>query len=60
MTGEELYERIYDARVDGKIGTTGVPWNEVSASEKQAWSRIARDDVPGEAETGPNPEGSPS
>jgi hypothetical protein len=41
MTGEELYERVYDARVNGSIGTTGVPWSEVPVSEKQEWEGIA-------------------
>lgn len=41
MTGEALYDRIYGALEDGKIGTVTVPWHEVPGSEKLEWDRIA-------------------
>lgn len=41
MTGEELYDRIYDALEDGKIGTVTIPWRDVPAGEQREWARIA-------------------
>ena len=43
MTGEELYDCIYDALEDGKIGTVTIPWRDVPSAERQVWSRIAGD-----------------
>lgn len=41
MTGEQLYERLYDAYVNGTIGTPTVPWSELSEIERPEWDRIA-------------------
>jgi len=43
VTGEELYDCIYDALEDGKIGTVTIPWRDVPSAERQVWSRIAGD-----------------
>lgn len=43
MSGEKLYDLIYDALEDGTIGTATVPWREVPDSEKREWTRIAQE-----------------
>jgi hypothetical protein len=42
MMGEQLYDSLYDALEDGKIGMNTIPWRDVPDSEKQEWDRIAR------------------
>lgn len=44
VTGEELYNRLHDAYVNGAIGTTTVPWDAISEVERPEWDRIAREE----------------
>lgn len=44
MTGQQLYERLYDAYVNGTIGAPTIPWTELSDLERAEWDRITRED----------------
>lgn len=44
MTGQHLYERLYDAYVNGTIGAPTIPWNELSDTEHTEWDRITREE----------------
>jgi hypothetical protein len=37
MTGEELYNKLHDAYVNGAIGTPVIPWDEISEIERPEW-----------------------
>lgn len=42
MTGQELYERLYDAYVNGTVGTPTIGWAQVGTREQAEWDQIAR------------------